>query len=73
MSDDQPNQRRAMRGIMLGLTVWFAFLALGAFLFGIKQDSAGITLSPNPLRGLIVLACAVLFLGIWNLLLLKKR
>ena len=58
---------------MLALAAWFAVLALGAFLFGIDAKHGGVTYAPNPLRGLIVLACAALFIGGWNLLLWRKR
>ena len=73
MSDPKTNQRHIILAIMLALAAWGIFLALGAFLYGYDPQHGGITYAPNPLRGLIVLACAALFLGFWNLLLLKRR
>lgn len=73
MPDDKTDQRRILRIIMLGLSAWFIFLALGAFLFGYDPETRAIKLALNPLRGLIVLACAALFLGLWNTLLLRRK
>ena len=73
MSDNKLQQRRIFRAIMLALAAWGAFLALGAFLFGYDPEIGGVTYAPNPLRGLIVLACAALFIGGWNLLLLRRK
>lgn len=73
MPNENTDQRRTLRFIMLALAAWFIFLALGAFLFGLDPETRAIKLSLNPLRGLIVLACAALFLGVWNILLFRRR
>lgn len=72
MSVPQIDQRRMIRVIMVALAAWGAVLSLGACLFGVDPETRGIGFSPNPWRGLIVLACAAAFLGFWNLLLFRR-
>ena len=50
--------RRIILLIMLGLTAWAIFLAVGAY-----------SLNRNPLRPVAVLACCGAFLGFWALML----
>jgi hypothetical protein len=73
LPESKSNQRGILIGIMLALAAWGIFLALGAYWYGYDPQHGNITYSPNPLRGLIVLACAALFLGMWNLLLSRRR
>lgn len=71
MNPATPGSRRLLLGVMLAVGVWGGLLALGACLFG--SDANGeVHFAPNPMRGLIVLACVSLFLGGWAALLWKN-
>lgn len=59
--------------IMLAVAVWGGLLALGALLYGIDPATGDISLSINPWRGLVVLACVGGFLGFWALMLRTQR
>lgn len=67
MSEDQADRRRFLRIVMFAVLVWGSVLALGATLYGIDQATGEIHYAPNLLRGLIVEACVIAFLGIWAL------
>lgn len=50
--------QQTIRLIMLALLAWGVFHAVGAYRF-----------NHNPWRGFVVLACSLVFLGFWGLLL----
>ncbi len=50
--------RTILTVLMVGLTVWAVYIAVGAYWYNL-----------NPWRGVIVLACMGLFLGSWLALL----
>ncbi len=73
MSVPTPDRSNAvLYYIMLAVAVWGGLLSLGAFIFG-RDASNTITFAPNPVRGLIVLACVSAFLGSWIVLLAMLR
>lgn len=73
MSNYERDNHRLVAWVMGGLAVWGGMLALGALLFGYDAESREITLSLNPVRGLIVAGCVTAFLGGWALLLRTRR
>jgi hypothetical protein len=65
--------RRMLRWIMWTVFVWGCLLSLGAALHGVDPETAAVTWSPKPLRGLVVFtAVSGLLLG-WNLLLRQRK
>jgi hypothetical protein len=64
--ENEDRRRRTMLRLLMGaVTLWGALLALGAGLFGYDAATGGVHFAPNLLRGGIVLACVLVFLGIW--------
>ena len=62
---DRTHTNRAVFFLMLAVGAWGGLLALGALLFGYR-DEGGVGLSIDVRRGLIVLACVAGFLGVWG-------
>ena len=73
MPDEQADRRRLLRLVMLAVLIWGSVLALGATLYGIDPASGGVHFSPNVLRGCLVEATVLGFLGIWLLALARRR
>ena len=64
--------RQLLQIIMVAVAIWGSTLALGAFLFGRDPETGNITLSINPMRGLIVFGCVASFLGFWAIMLATR-
>jgi hypothetical protein len=73
MSDEQAERRRLLRLVMLAVLAWGSLLAVGATLFGFDQAAGTVQYSPNLIRGLIVEACVLGFLGLWVFALFRQR
>ena len=70
--ENQSTNPRLLWGVMAAVGIWGGLLALGAGLFGTDQQGE-VHFAPNPVRGLIVLACVWFFLGGWFLLVKRRR
>jgi hypothetical protein len=73
MAKYQRDNQQVIGWLMAAVAVWGGLLSLGALLFGYDPKSREITLSINPVRGLIVAGCVIAFLGGWALLLRSRR
>ena len=69
----QRDNQRVIGWLMAALAVWGALLALGALLFGYDHQNREIMLSVNPMRGLIVASCVLVFIGGWAVMLRRRR
>ena len=66
MTPETASKNRPIRWLMLALMVWGVYLAVGTSRFA--RD-----FSDSVWKGAIVLGCVVAFLGLWILVLEKKR
>ena len=73
MPDERADRLRLLRIVMLAVLVWGSILALGATLYGYDPASGAVHYSPNVLRGCLVEACVLGFLGVWLLALARRR
>lgn len=73
MARYERDNHRLVAWVMAALAIWGGLLSLGALLFGYDAESGEITMSVNPLRGLIVAACVAVFVGGWALALRSRR
>lgn len=63
MNRQPSHSRRTLAILMIGLTIWTALLAIGAFLYGYRQDIR---------KPIIVFGAMLLFLGVWGALLVLR-
>jgi hypothetical protein len=66
LTPSEPSPNDLMRWVMLAVGAWGGMLALGAFLYGLDAETGRRVYSPNPQRGLVVLAVVAMFLGVWS-------
>lgn len=65
---------RPIRWLMLALLAWGGMLALGTFLYRVRESDSIVQATNLPLyRGLIVLTCTLAFLGLWLAALALRR
>ena len=69
MNDRSDQDRRFVRWIMFSVLIWGVVLAIGAALYGVHPRTGRIEYAPYPLRGGVLLACVLAFLGFWQLML----
>ncbi|MFP6678054.1 MAG: hypothetical protein VB878_23405 [Pirellulaceae bacterium] len=69
----EPSPGRLLSWVMIAVAAWGGMLALGTFLFGLDEETGKPVYSPNPARGLVVLAVVATFLGVWCLALRSRK
>lgn len=69
----EPSADALLKYVMIAVAVWGGLLSIGALLFGIDMEAGKPVFSPNPVRGLIVLAAVGAFLGMWLLAWRRRR
>jgi len=73
MTADRPHNRRGVQMIMLAVLVWGLILAIGVGMYGVDPRTGEVAYHPNFLRGVIVMACVLLFLGFWQVMLWTRK
>ena len=73
MNNREIQNQRLLRWIMLAVLIWGIVLSIGAALYGVHPRTGSISYAPYPLRGGVLLACVLVFLGFWEVMLRVRR
>jgi hypothetical protein len=69
----KPQNRRGVHLIMLAVLIWGMILSIGVGMYGVHPRTGEVAYHPNFLRGAVVMACVLVFLGFWQVMLWSKK